>query len=62
MRKNGRRCRSDNKRRLPPDIRDRLTGQGFEVSYLNAAQMGDLMKHDIARWQKTVKDIGLKVE
>ncbi len=45
-----------------PDIRDRLTGQGFEVSYLNSDQMGDLIKRDIARWQKSVKDIGLKVE
>jgi len=45
-----------------PDIRDRLTGQGFEVSYLNAADMTDLIKRDILRWQKSVKDIGLKVE
>ena len=45
-----------------PDIRDRLTGQGFEVSYLNSEQMGDLIKRDIARWQKSVRDIGLKVE
>lgn len=45
-----------------PDIRDRLVAQGFEVSYLNAEQMGDLIRRDIARWQKSVKDIGLKVE
>ena len=45
-----------------PDIRERLTGQGFEVSYLNADQMADLIKRDIARWQKSVKDIGLKIE
>jgi tripartite-type tricarboxylate transporter receptor subunit TctC len=45
-----------------PDIRDRLTGQGFEVSYLNAGDMADLIKRDIARWQKSIKDIGLKVE
>jgi tripartite-type tricarboxylate transporter receptor subunit TctC len=45
-----------------PDIRERLVGQGFEVSYLNAEQMADLMKRDIARWQRTVRDIGLKVE
>jgi tripartite-type tricarboxylate transporter receptor subunit TctC len=45
-----------------PDIRERLTGQGFEVSYLNAEQMAELIRRDTARWQKTVKDIGLKVE
>ena len=45
-----------------PEIRDRLVGQGFEVSYLNAEQMGDLIRRDIARWQKSVRDIGLKLE
>ena len=45
-----------------PEIRDRLVGQGFEVSYLNAEQMGELIRRDIARWQKSVKDIGLKLE
>ena len=45
-----------------PDIRDRLTGQGFEVSYLNAEQMGELIRRDTQRWQKTIRDIGLKLE
>ena len=45
-----------------PEIRDRLTGQGFEVSYLNAEQMSELIRRDIARWQKSVRDIGLKLE
>ena len=45
-----------------PEIRDRLVTQGFEVSYLNAEQMGELIRRDIARWQKSVKDIGLKLE
>ena len=45
-----------------PEIRDRLSSQGFEVSYLNAEQMADLMKRDTARWQKSIKDIGLKLD
>ena len=45
-----------------PEIRERLTGQGFEVNYLNAEQMADLMKRDTARWQKSIKDIGLKLD
>lgn len=45
-----------------PEIRDRLVGQGFEVSYLNAEQMAELVRRDLARWQKSIKDIGLKVE
>ena len=45
-----------------PDVRDRLVAQGFEVSYLNPEQMNDLMKRDIARWSKSLKEIGLKLE
>jgi tripartite-type tricarboxylate transporter receptor subunit TctC len=45
-----------------PDVKERLTGQGFEVHYLNPEQLADLMKRDIARWQKSIKDIGLKLD
>ncbi|MBL8382707.1 MAG: tripartite tricarboxylate transporter substrate binding protein [Burkholderiales bacterium] len=45
-----------------PDIRERLTAQGFEVSYLNPAQMGELIRRDLQRWQKSIRDIGLKLE
>jgi tripartite-type tricarboxylate transporter receptor subunit TctC len=40
------------------EVRDRLAQQGFEVNYLNADQMADVMKRDMARWQKTFKDMG----
>jgi tripartite-type tricarboxylate transporter receptor subunit TctC len=45
-----------------PETRERLTGQGFEVSYLNPEQMNELMKRDLARWQKSLKEIGLKLD
>lgn len=45
-----------------PDVRDRLVAQGFEVSYLNPEQMNDLMKRDIARWGKSLKDVGIKLD
>ena len=45
-----------------PETRDRLTAQGFEVSYLNPDQMGELIKVDLARWQKSLGAIGLKLE
>ena len=45
-----------------PDIRDRLTAQGFEVNYLNAEQMGELIRRDTLRWQKSIRDIGLKLD
>jgi tripartite-type tricarboxylate transporter receptor subunit TctC len=46
-----------------PDVRERLAGQGFEVSYLNADQMAEVMKRDLARWHKSIKEIGgIKVD
>jgi tripartite-type tricarboxylate transporter receptor subunit TctC len=45
-----------------PETRERLTAQGFDVSYLNPDQMGELMKQDIARWQKSIREIGLKLD
>jgi tripartite-type tricarboxylate transporter receptor subunit TctC len=45
-----------------PAVRERLTGLGFEVNYLNADQRAEVMKHEIARWQKSVKEIGLKLD
>ncbi|MDB5861680.1 MAG: transporter, partial [Ramlibacter sp.] len=45
-----------------PEVHDRLVALGFEVQYLNADQMADVMKRDTARWQKSIKDIGLKLD
>ncbi len=45
-----------------PAMRERLAGQGFEVSYLNPEQMSELMKRDLARWQKSIREIGLKLD
>ncbi len=45
-----------------PDVRDRLVSQGFEISYLPPDQMNDLMKRDIGRWGKSLREIGLKLE
>lgn len=45
-----------------PETRERLTQQGFEVSYLNPEQMTELMKRDLARWKKTLGEIGMKLD
>ena len=45
-----------------PETRERLTAQGFDVNYLNPEQMSELIRNDIARWQKSIKDIGLKLD
>jgi tripartite-type tricarboxylate transporter receptor subunit TctC len=43
-------------------VHDRLVAQGFEISYLNPEQMNDLMKRDIARWGKSLKEVGIKLD
>ena len=45
-----------------PENRGRMAQQGFEVSYLNPDQMTQLMKRDLARWEKSLKAIGLKLD
>jgi tripartite-type tricarboxylate transporter receptor subunit TctC len=45
-----------------PEVRERLTQQGFDVSYLNSAEMTALMRRDLARWNKSLKEIGLKLD
>ena len=45
-----------------PQTKERLTAQGFEVSYLNPEQMAELLKRDMARWQKSIREIGLKLD
>ena len=45
-----------------PEVRDRLVAQGFDVSYLNPEQMSELMRRDTARWGKSLREIGLKLD
>jgi tripartite-type tricarboxylate transporter receptor subunit TctC len=45
-----------------PIVRDRLTGQGFVVTYLNPQQMNEMLKRDLLFWQKTIKAMGFKLE
>ena len=45
-----------------PENQQRLAQQGFEVSYLNPDEMTKLMKRDLARWEKSIKAIGLKLD
>jgi len=45
-----------------PEVRDKLVAQGFDVSYLNPEQMSELMRRDTARWGKSLREIGLKLD
>ena len=45
-----------------PDVRDRLVAQGFEPTHSSSAEMAALIRRDLAKWARFVKDTGLKVE
>ncbi len=45
-----------------PTTKERLTGQGFIVTYLNPQQMDAMIKKDLLYWQKIIKAIGLKID
>jgi tripartite-type tricarboxylate transporter receptor subunit TctC len=45
-----------------PDIRQRMTELGFMPEGGSPEQFGEFVKRDLARWQKVVKETGVKVE
>jgi hypothetical protein len=45
-----------------PPTKDRLTGLGFIVTYINAEQMDVIIQKDLLYWQKIIKAIGLKID
>ena len=45
-----------------PDTREKLASQGFEPFYNNAERTAELIKVDIARYGKIIKDANIKVE
>lgn len=45
-----------------PEIRDRLVAQGFEPGHAGPAELGDTIRRDLAKWQKFIRDTGLKVD
>jgi tripartite-type tricarboxylate transporter receptor subunit TctC len=45
-----------------PDTREKLDAQGFEPFYNNPEQTAALLKADIARFAKIIKDANIKAE
>jgi tripartite-type tricarboxylate transporter receptor subunit TctC len=43
-----------------PEIREQLTAQGIEPTTTPPAQLAALIKADLARWQKVIKETGVK--
>lgn len=45
-----------------PQTKAQLIRQGFVESYLDPQQMADLIKQDLAYWQRSIANIGLKLD
>jgi tripartite-type tricarboxylate transporter receptor subunit TctC len=45
-----------------PDVRERMFGLGMEVAGSTPEQLGALVKSDIAKWGKVIKDAGVRVD
>jgi tripartite-type tricarboxylate transporter receptor subunit TctC len=45
-----------------PEIRERLVAQGFEPGHAGPVELGDTIRRDLAKWQKFIRDTGLKVD
>ncbi|MCC7485586.1 MAG: tripartite tricarboxylate transporter substrate binding protein [Burkholderiales bacterium] len=45
-----------------PDVRERMAGLGLEVSGAPAGELGELVRADIAKWGRVIKEAGIRVE
>lgn len=45
-----------------PDVRDRLSAQGADPVGNTPEEFSAIIRHDVAKWAKVVKDAGIKVE
>ena len=44
-----------------PEMRERIAAEGFEIGDTGAAWLLDVMKRDLAKWSKVVKEANIKV-
>jgi hypothetical protein len=42
-------------------MRDRIAAEGFEIGDTKAARLTDVMKRDIAKWSRVVRQANIKV-
>ena len=45
-----------------PDVKERLVENGFDPAPSTPQQFAQMLKEDVARWQKVVKASGIKLE
>ena len=43
------------------EMRERITAEGFETGDTSAARLRDVIKRDIAKWSRVVKEANIKV-
>ena len=45
-----------------PDVRERMVSLGMEVAGSTPEELGALVKSDIAKWSKVIKEAGVRVD
>jgi tripartite-type tricarboxylate transporter receptor subunit TctC len=45
-----------------PDVKERMFGLGLEVASSTPGELGALVRSDIAKWGKVIKEVGVKVD
>jgi tripartite-type tricarboxylate transporter receptor subunit TctC len=51
-----------NKALSQKDLRDRLSQQGLEVELMAPEKFAGVLKSDVARWGKIIREAGIKAE
>jgi tripartite-type tricarboxylate transporter receptor subunit TctC len=51
-----------NKALSQKDLREKLSQQGMEVELMTPGKFGDVLRNDVARWGKIIRDAGIKAE
>jgi tripartite-type tricarboxylate transporter receptor subunit TctC len=45
-----------------PEVRERLSAQGFEPSFAGPDQLAEIMQRELAKWSRTIKETGIKID
>ena len=46
---------------MSPDVKPRITGQGFNIIVSSPQEFSEKIKRDIAKWGKVIKDANIVV-
>ena len=51
-----------NKTLLQKDLREKLSQQGMQVELIAPEKFAEVLRADVARWGKIIRDAGIKAE